>query len=237
MQPGWTTISIAGKPAAAFEPPSPLPFALIQLHDDDGLLPSADPAFTAILRQQRLRCLAPHGDHTWWLDRIVPAFDPDTTAMGYLLDHVLPWVESNWNVRPAATALIGVGMGGQGAIGAGFRHPDRFVTAASLDGAFDFHELHGQGTPLDQMFASREQCRQATAILHIQPHSWPRHIWFGCSPRSEWYRGNDRLAEKLAAMGVPHTAVLDDPGSVEDRWKSLFTFVRAALERESHRLL
>ena len=90
-----------------------------------------------------------------------------------------------------------------------FRHPDVIPVAASVGGAFDFHDLYGQGLPLDEMYESRERCRLDTAVLHIDPHRFPPHIWFACDPEdADWYRGNDRLHEKLAAYGcrTPSTA-------------------------------
>ncbi len=123
-------------------------------------------------------------------------------------------------------------MGGQGAVRLGFRHPELFPVVASIAGAFDFHERYGRGTPLDEMYPSREHARQDTAVLHIHGHDWPPHIWFACSPASQWYRGNDRLHEKLAAIGVPHTADLDTSAGVGP----MLAFVLAALDRESRRL-
>ena len=196
------------------------------LHDESGVTPATDAAFTAELGARRLRCIAPHGARSWWVDRVCPEFDPVLTAERHLLDNVFP------SLGTQSVAVAGVGMGGQGAVRLGFRHPSRFPVVASLGGAFDFHERHGRGTPLDAMYASRELARQDTAILHLHGHDWPPHIWFACSPKSEWHRGNDRLHEKLAAVGVPHTAELDTPADIE----ALLDFVIAALERESRRL-
>ena len=125
-----------------------------------------------------------------------------------------------------------MGRGGQGAVRLALRHPALFPVAGSIDGAFDFHEHFGRGTSLDELYPGREHARQDTAILHVDGHNWPPHLYFACSPTSEWHRGNDRLHEKLAAMGVPHTAALDSPGDLG----LLLTFVAGALERESRRL-
>jgi S-formylglutathione hydrolase len=230
----WMRHHIADKPADAFEPLNPLPFTLIWLHDESGESPAARPAFTAELGTRRLRCVAPHGGRSWWLDRVCPEFDTAVTAERHLTHQVVPWIEETFGTR--AVALAGTGMGGQGAVRLGFRHPKQFPIVASADGAFDFHERHGQGTPLDAMYPTREHARQDTAILHIDAHDWPPHIWFACSPTSEWYRGNDRLAEKLRAIGVPHTADLDAPADPRQLIAPLLDFVVAALERQSRRL-
>jgi S-formylglutathione hydrolase len=140
-------------------------------------------------------------------------------------------------------ALAGVEMGGQGAVRLALKYPERFPVAASISGAFDCQDWYGRGTPLDEMYASREHSRQDTAVLHVHGHDWPPHLWFCCSPDDvECYRGNDRLHEKLAALGVPHTADLDTRAAPGTRYADQMTppmlaCVTAALEREARRLM
>jgi pimeloyl-ACP methyl ester carboxylesterase len=232
----WMRHHIADKPTDVFSPLDALPFALIFLHDESGETPASDPALAAELRARRLRCVAPVAGRSWWVDRVCPEFDPTLTAERHLLDNVAPWIASTWKLEPRAVAVAGVGMGGQGAVRLGFRHPERFPVVASITGAFDFHERFGRGTPLDEMYASREHARQDTAILHVHGHDWPPHVWFACSPASEWHRGNDRLHEKLAAVGVPHTADLDASADADKLVAPMLAFALAALDRESRRL-
>jgi S-formylglutathione hydrolase len=151
-------------------------------------------------------------------------------------------MESTWALGGRAVALAGVEMGGQGAVRLAFKHPQRFPVAASVAGAFDCQEWYGRGTPLDEMYESRERCRLDTAILHVDAHDWPRHIWFCCEPGAFAWRGNDRLHEKLNAMGVPHAADLDTaspPGAnyVEQRVPPMLAFVAESLRTESRRLM
>ena len=238
MLPGWSRLDVAGKPVDVFTPPepNPLPFALLWLHDEDGVSPAIDPVLTGELRSRRLRCVAPWAGRSWWVDRVCPEFDPALTAERHLLDNVSPWLASAWGVGPRGVAVAGVGMGGQGAVRIGLKYPARFPVVASIRGAFDFHEQYGQGTPLDDMYPSRERARQDTAVLHVHPHDWPPHIWFACHPASAWYRGNDRLHEKLTAVGVPHSADLDAPADPTRLIGPLLTAAATALERESRRL-
>jgi len=67
--------------------------------------------------------------------------------------------------------------------------------------------------------------------MHIDPSHQPRHIFFCCDPDDDWHRGNDRLHEKLAAIGVPHTAELDGADV-----KAMLAFILSALTREARRL-
>jgi S-formylglutathione hydrolase len=238
MLTGWSRIDIAGKSVDTYDPPDALPFLVIYLHSLQEETPATDPLFTDLLRQHRLRCVAPRGGPCWWVDRRCLAFDENRTPEGYLLNELIPWAQARWPLRPRRIALAGVEMGGQGAVRLAFKYPQRFPIAASIAGAFDCQEWYGRGTPLDAMYPDRERCRHDTAILHIDPHEWPPHIWFVCSPTERMsYRGNDRLHEKLTAMGVPHTTDLDTPATPQQWLAPMMAFLAEALQQEAKRLL
>lgn len=237
MPDGWTRAEVGGKPADVFDPPAGARrFALLWLHPETEDPPAADPDFTALLHRHRLPCVAPRGRRAWWADRVCPEFDPVVTAEQYLLRDVAPWAEARWSLAPRAVGVAGAGMGGQGAVRLGLKYPDRFRVVASIGGAFDYHERYGRGTPLDESYDTREQCRQDTAVLHVHPSHWPPHVRIACDPADEWFRGNDRLYEKLTALGVPHAADLDHR-AVRADLEATIAFVVSGLERESRRLM
>ena len=53
---------------------------------------------------------------------------------------------------------------------------------AGVSSANDYHDKYGEGTPLDEMYDSKEQCRQDTAPLHLHPSHYPPHIFFCVDP-------------------------------------------------------
>jgi S-formylglutathione hydrolase len=153
-------------------------------------------------------------------------------------------MEARWQLRPGLTAAAGISMGGQGAVRLGFKYPDRFPVVASVAGAFDYHDRRGRGTPLDEMYPSREACRRDTAILQIDPIKYPPHIWFACDPAdTDWFRGNDRLHEKLTAFGVAHTVDFETSrgGHCWDYFDAIsgpmVDFVAAGLAKEGRRIV
>ncbi|HEY3789743.1 MAG TPA: hypothetical protein VGL71_12855, partial [Urbifossiella sp.] len=77
------------------------------------------------------------------------------------------------------------------------------------------------------------------ATLHMHPSEWPPHLWFACDPEDFWFRGNDRLDEKLRAYGVPHTADLESTGPdyFDKMLEPMLQFVVSGLEKESRRLM
>jgi S-formylglutathione hydrolase len=242
MLGGWARIVVGGKLVDVFDPPGARAHLAVYLHSLAEESPALDATLTAALGAHRLRCVAPHGGWCWWADRVCAEFDADTTPERYLLDVLVPWASAQWRLAPRSVALVGVEMGGQGAVRIAFKHPERFAVAASISGAFDCQDWYGRGTPLDQMYESRERCRLDTAVLHIDGHDWLRHLWFCCAPTDPaCLRGNDRLHEKLSAMGVPHTADLDTrpaPGAnyAQHMTPPMVAFVAGALDQEARRL-
>lgn len=246
MTGNWIEQTIGGKPADVFTPSGQQTprLGVIFLHGY-GLetLPERS-AITALLEQHRLACVCPHGQHSWWTDRICPEFDAAVSAERYILESIVPFFAERWNIKPPGIGVFGISMGGQGALRLAFRHPQVFPVAAGISSALDFHELYNQGTLLDEMYDSKEQCRQDTAILHVPPHHPPPHLWFCIDPDdAPWLRGNDRLHEKLTALGIPHTADLDTRAGghtwpyFDKMAEPALRFVVDGLTQESRRLL
>ena len=207
MNGTWSRVDIGGKPADVFDLAAAIKprFGILHLHGA-GLETLVDrPAFTRLFDELQLVCVCPHGQRSWWADRVCAEFDPQITPERYLLQSVVPFFAERWGSRRAASACTGISMGRPGALRLAFKHPELFPVVAAIAPAIEYHELYGQGTPLDEMYDSKEQCRQDTVPMHIHPSKYPPHIFF-ChrSGRRRWYRGNDRLHEKLSALGVPH---------------------------------
>ena len=123
MSGRWTQEKIADKTVDFFDPSgSNAPrFAILFLHDG-GLETLVDkPTFTGVLDKLQLGCACPHGKHSWWTDHIWPAFDPRLTAEQHVIRNVLPVIHQRWQLGPRAVGLLGISMGGQGAL----RHSDQ----------------------------------------------------------------------------------------------------------------
>lgn len=243
MSGAWSRLNVAGKPAEVYDPPGKPHFGVLFLHGLDNTPLHAGPIFTPLLARASLACVCPWGGPSWWTDRPCPDFDPELTAEAYLLEHVVPFFRTRWGLGPRALGLLGVSMGGQAALRLAFRHPQLFAIVAALAPTLDIHELYGQGTPLDSMYDSKEQCRQDTAPLHLQPGQTPPHLFFCMDPDDPWWAGCDRLREKLAALGAAHEVDLTTRagGHGWDYFNHQATrtvqFLQHGLEQQSRRLL
>ena len=138
MNGTWTRVDIGGKAADVYEPAGVARPRLGVLHlHGIGLETLVDkPAFTRLFDELKLVCVCPHGQRSWWADRICPEFDPQLTPERHLLDNVLPFFERRWGLRPGSVGLQGISMGGQAALkrarteGARFEDPllDQFLS-------------------------------------------------------------------------------------------------------------
>ncbi len=211
---------------------------MLYLHDLGA--PTLPNVFTPLFAELRLACVCPYGGRSWWADRVCAEFDAAVTPEQYLLKAVLPFFAERWGLRPRAIGLLGVGMGGQGVLRLAFKHPETFPVVAALAPAIEYHELYYQGSPLDDMYDSKEQCRQDTTPMHVHPSRQPPHIFYGSDPTDAmWFRGGDRLHEKLNALGVVHEADLTTRAAdyVNQMAERAVQFLNAGLEHESRRLL
>ncbi len=240
----WSEVDIAGKSAEIFEPhaPSVEPFVIVFLHGHGQERLSQNPVFTAELERYGLRAVCPRGQRSWWLDVPCAEFDPVTTPLQYLRGSVVQFIEQRWNAKPPAVGLLGVSMGGQGVLQWAYRDALRFPVVAAISPALDFYRCWGQGLPLDEMFPSAEEARQATAILKIHPLNWPKHQLLVCDPKDEyWFEGAERLMLKLYSSGIPFESDFQTSagGHSWDYFNTMapkvLQFLAERLEKESRR--
>jgi pimeloyl-ACP methyl ester carboxylesterase len=240
----WQTLDINGKPAQAFAPSEPARGTIIFLHNAACHPLSVSTTYTQLLQEHRLNCICPWGGATWWSDRVVPDYDPALSAERYVLDVVVPFTRQHFGMGPQSFGLLGISMGGQGALRLAFKRPDLFPVVAGVAPAIEYHQYYGQGSPIDAMYTSKEQCRQDTVPMHVNPTALPRHVFFCIDPDDDhWQRGADRLHEKLLALGVAHECDLTTQAgghgwTYDDALaKRTIEFLARGLAHESRRLL
>jgi S-formylglutathione hydrolase len=234
-----------------YAPPEAVPGrAAIYLHGLDGEPPHG--AIRAAVERAGLPTIAPLTGRSWWLDRVMPAFDVRVTPERFVRDAIVAEIGSRFGVESPGIGLVGIGMGGQGALRITSRHPHVFPTAAAIAPAIDFHLGMRQAADRDdgelfdtlwEAFGDVERARQDTAILHVHPLNWPRHQWFASSPADHhWHDGAQRLHSKLVALGIPHEAVLEglpgeDAAAFEARVATAaIEFLISSLDKESRRI-
>ena len=202
----WREVEIASKQADLFLPARRAPGggAVLFLHGHARITLKGNTVYTDQLESRGLACVCPQGGRAWWGEIASADFDARVSPAEYLRQTVLPWMAEACRAAPPAIALLGVSMGGQGALRLAYRDPELFPIVAALAPAVDFHIWHGRGLPLDEMYPTAEAARQDTATLSLHPLRWPRHQLLMCDPDdAEWFEGTERLASKLYSTGIP----------------------------------
>jgi S-formylglutathione hydrolase FrmB len=249
----WHIADVDGHPCEIHSPTDAVPGrALIYLHGVRERWLQEIPGLRDLVEKARLPVIAPRAGRSWWLDHVVPSFDPQITPERFVIDRVVAEAGRRFGVAPPGIALIGTSMGGQGALRLAYRYPNTFPVSAAISPAIDFHaamreaHLRDDGTFYDslwEVYDDVERARQDTAILHVHPLNWPRHQFFACDPDDEhWYDGSVRLQSKLVALGIPHVAVLEPRGGGHDPVyydriaPEVMAFVLERLDQESRRI-
>ena len=234
----WTCYSVAGHSCELFTPSTIVEPGrmILYLHDLQEHTPKDFPALQKALEFAGLPVLAPRIGRSWGLQQTLTRFDAAMSAENYILGPILKECHRIIGECRGGVGLLGYDMGGQAALRLAYRHPGKFPIAAAIAPAIDFHlsMRHGHNwidgelyDTLWEIFDEPEQARQETAVLHIHPLNWPRHQWFVSSRNDErWHDGAVRLSSKLIALGIPHTAIIDENNN-ED---ILSTFVDDAIE-------
>ncbi|MDC0935610.1 alpha/beta hydrolase-fold protein [Pirellulales bacterium] len=245
VKPGhWNTAIVAGHPCHCYEPRVAAEHAptILYLHSMAGEAVTDQPWLATLLDRHGLRAVSPQTGQSWWADRTSPDFDMARSAEDYVLHEALPLANEMAGSDSASgrVGLLGVGMGGQGALRLSYKYPDRLPVVAAIAPAIDFQILIDEGDRvLRAMYRDAETARQDTATLHIHPLNWPRHQWFCCSPSDyRWNESAERLRMKLYSLGVPHECDLEteagatDQDYVEAMAAPAVEFVVARLEQE-----
>jgi S-formylglutathione hydrolase FrmB len=244
----WSQIELAGHICRTYEPASPNPhnYTVVYLHCSEAASLRGYPAFVHEFDRYGLRVIEPVTGRSWWTNRIWPEFDREISAEGFVLNHVLPFVAEKWQAVPPRLALLGVSMGGQGALRMAYKYPNIFPTVAAISPAVDFQKRIDEGVDpgLEYMYRDTEDARQDSALLHIHPLNWPRNQFFCCDPTDlRWHDSADRLRMKLASLGVPFECDLEtDAGGHSFAYAShmaprAIEFIAKKLEQERLRVV
>ncbi len=177
--------------------------AILFLHDLDAVAPSERPDWRELLEASPVPVICPLAGRSWWLSLPTDKF-PAGGPLSWVRSEVVPWIEAMFQVRPPRIGVIGIGMGGGGALNLAYRSARQFPVVAAISAAVDFHLYQGSEPALNEVFESVEAARQETATLHLHPLNWPLFQRIACHPADPlWFEGCERLASKLGSSGIP----------------------------------
>ena len=200
----WIRSTIAGHPVEAWVPAlGPFAEAMLLFHDLDALAPSEREDWRPLIEASPVPVVCPLTGRSWWLSLPTSAF-PEGGPLGWVQSEVVPWIDRTWHVKPPRIGLIGIGMGGSGALNLSYRSARQYPVVAAISAAVDFHPYQPSEPALSEVFETVEAARQETATLHLHPLNWPLSQRIACDPADRfWFDGCERVASKLGSSGIP----------------------------------
>ncbi len=176
----------------------------------------------------------PDAENSWYVNSRAEGGAGDyETAIG---QDIAAWIESRYKASTlrSGRAIAGISMGGFGAFRLAMMHPDRYVAAASLSGAF-----WSQMTPeiaknprVERIFASafpapidvekfiRSEPQTLAAGLKGMPNPPAFYITFGRQDLGGVMTEGPKLYEQLREIGVPVRVTSGDGGHEWEFWGS-----------------
>lgn len=186
-------------------------------------------------RLPRVHFIMPNGERGFyfnWADGTHPYED-------YILYEVIPRAEATLGVRPSRDRrhLIGISMGGSGAIYMGLRHPEMFASITALSGlimnreqAAEFMErsIWRHFFDLERVFGDARDLERAAAynpydLVGRQDADTRQRIFlaFGKRERAGIQKTTAQFHEYLRKQSIDHRYVVFEGGHDWESWKPL----------------
>ena len=169
--------------------------------------------------EYRMIIVTPEGNDGWYTDSATVFADKYET---YILQELIPDVESRFRAikRREGRSIAGLSMGGYGALKFGIKHPDKFIFAASMSGAFDAAAssdddprfpweyirasiMQTFGAPGSQTRAANDLYKLARTLPAERLASLP-FFYFDCGTEDGFLATNRELATILLERKIPH---------------------------------
>ena len=133
---------------------------------------------------------------------------------GELLDDIIPYVDSHYEVRagPENRALAGLSMGGGQSLNIGLKHPDVFSWVGGFSSAPNTR-------PVSELVTAPDKLKSI------------RLLWVSCGDQDQLLKISQTFHEALLKQKVPHTWKVDSGGHDWSVWKSDLYFLSQKLFR------
>lgn len=184
---------------------------LVLLHgadsSPDDLAEHLQPELARAAQQWRVAVVAPDGGAAgWWLD------SPEHASSRYaslVAADLLPELRANLPLNGAA-GILGISMGGHGALTLALTHPEMFRSASSISGAVDL-TLAADRSALIELLGPYEAQRErweASSAFHLIARAPERArglaLRISCGAGDRWISANRSLHERVEALHIAH---------------------------------
>jgi putative tributyrin esterase len=179
---------------------------LLHGHGGDHSSWIANTPLTTYASNFNLIIVLPEGQDGWYTDS---ATVNGAKHESYIVKELIPDVESRFRVirERSGRAIGGYSMGGYGAFKFALKHPDLFVFAGSMSGAFDA-PMRNDDPSIRQTFGQpNNPVRDANNLAKLAnglPNATLPYLYFDCGKEDPWLKTNRELASTFSTLGIKH---------------------------------
>ena len=193
---------------------------------------------TAYAARHQLIIVLPEGGNGWYTDSATVASEKYET---YILQELIPDVESRYHAlgNREGRAIAGFSMGGYGAFKFGLKHPELFMFAASMSGAFDAPTRVDDGSIMQAFGDASNPARADNDLFKLIDNLMPDRLealpyfYMDCGTEDHWLNTNRDLANLFSERKIAHE-YRELPGGHD--WKYWDRQVQDVLRAASQRL-
>jgi len=144
---------------------------------------------------------------SWYFDSPVDTSYRVETA---IIEKVVPWVDSCYGFRRdrEGRGIVGISMGGHGALYLALRHPELFGAAASISGVLDLTETTQPAALARRLGAFEDHLRRwrSLSVLALVDSLMPHRLALSldCGLQDPFIDGNRRVHARLLLRGIDH---------------------------------
>lgn len=166
--------------------------------------------------------VCPEGGESWFLDSPI---DSSIRFETYITRDVIQFIDSHYKTikNRRGRAIMGVSMGGHGALFLAFRHPNLFGACGSISGGpLDYYlavnkARHTKNLGDSSLYGDNWKNLSVVNIVEHYSLTDSLAIIFDCGTEDQFYAANKILHEKMLTLKIPHDYI-QRPGDHDETY-------------------
>lgn len=174
--------------------------------------------------------VCPDGRDTWYWD--APA-DPKLKMETFFTKELVKSIDHQFRTRPCRTqrAIVGLSMGGHGALWLAMRHSDIWANGGAMSGGVDitrpqFHKNWKMALRLGTYQSNPKRWADHTVVNLVNTlHPGQLNIIFACGTDDFFYQANCDLDTRLNNAKIPHTYITAPGAHTWQYWQTTLPLI------------
>lgn len=185
------------------------------------------PAIKGSVDLHQVIIICPDGKSSWYLDSPV---DKAWRYETYVATELPKWVDQNYKTIKdrKGRAIMGLSMGGHGALSLAIKHQDVFGAAGSMSGGLDLRPFPANWNIVDRLGSQSEYPERwkDNSVMEMVPllSTKKLSLIIDCGESDFFYPVNKAFHEKLSYYNIPHDFIARPGAHNWDYWSNALQY-------------